>query len=333
MLYLPSFDDLAFPENGVCVMKQLKRLELQSDLDSVDDFEFDAFLANKQLKGEHVTHLKCINVDLCGIPPLMVKLQNVQYLGLKDAKKGCDANKMVDACSGIKGLSWINNKTFVPSNEQQLVSALGPKLEFLSLYENEVFQHDLSSIDFKNLQEFGTRHCSTNSIDSVLKSAVNLKKVRIESVGMPAESMEKTIIKLLASCHRLEYLEFSCMFNEENGLLIESVLNGIESGLFEVKRRMLRRKKLKMCIVARYNTEDAPDQMLQKFDRIFMLLLSSDIADFMFILDFDDIALSVDQWKETLTSDVDIMFRDKLFLISNKNCKINGWRESWIMEL
>ena len=60
----------------------------------------------------------------------------------------------------------------------------------------------------------------------------------------------------------------------------------------------------------------------------------------MFILDFGDIGLSVDKLKENITSDVEIVhidtdrayYQKELFLITNKNCKINGYGERWMME-
>ena len=82
-----------------------------------------------------------------------------------------------------------------------------------------------------------------------------------------------------------------------------------------------------------------PEDMLQRIDRITFYLHSSEIDDFMFILDFGDIGLAAEKLKENITSAVEMMHiqldqdGNELFLITNKNCKINGYGESWMMAM
>ena len=197
----------------------------------------------------------------------------------------------------------------------------------LNLFTYE--RYDLSSIDFTNLLEFATRSGSMDFIDTVLESAVNLKKVNIDCRVYPDESTVSTITKLFTSCTRLEYAEFTGITLSTE---TESVLNGINMGLFETKR--LKRKRLKIKIDAYLERHDITEELLQRIGRIISYLDSSEIEDFMFILDLGDNGLSVEELKEHIASDVRIEeFEDELFLISNRNCKINGYGETWMMDL
>merc|ERR1712154_354728 len=84
----------------------------------------------------------------------------------------------------------------------------------------------------------------TQTINNVLKTAINLKQISIRNKClMKLDETRKLTANLLKSCKLLEYIEFI-----DKGNIIGDALNGIENGLFETKE--LERKSLKILIKA-----------------------------------------------------------------------------------
>eukprot|EP01084_Bolivina_argentea_P294428 506566_1 len=99
---------------------------------------------------------------------------------------------------------------------------------------------------FFKLEELRLRKPTNKSIDNILNTATNLQKVFIETTYnnkclISSNEIETIIKKLIVSCKSLENIHF-----KDNGNLFESILNGIENGLFLTTKYI--RKKIKICI-------------------------------------------------------------------------------------
>ena len=106
----------------------------------------------------------------------------------------------------------------------------------------------LSAIDFSKLQELELRCPSIEKINEILKTATNLKKLRLRSLFLYQQPKEtrSAMTKIMTSCKSLQYLEY----HDPSGKLeeIHDILNGIEEGLFQTKKWKRDSLKLNMDI-------------------------------------------------------------------------------------
>ena len=311
-------------------------------LRDANDEIFRHFLDDHCFNLSNVTQLSCthleeeVHQDL--FTKLFSKFPKLQSLKLWDCTcdsiHGAEARKLLPNLNALI-LQTTDISSYDLDNEsiKDLITAFADKLEYLSFTESKDIDYEFSAVNFKNLTCFNGIHMSNNCINDILKTAVNLKRVGIDRTkDVTLSQLENIIIKIFNSCKLLENFEFGCDFGTHCG--IESVLDGIEKGLFQTKDR--KRKKMRLRIFTGYaNTKDAQSLILN-IGRIIHWLVQSAIEDFMFIWFIEGLVNDEKFDKELLLKDVkSIGFKASVIrnkndiIISNENCKLDGYYEAW----
>lgn len=285
-----------------------------------------------------------ISVALC-------KFRNLRCLGLtfldwnETLTKG-EAIDLVAALSELQGFalndfaepisrgSADTDPQFDGIFARTLLEAFCPKLCFLELtnfgcsVERLQLLHE---INFMNLQQLHLDEGSWLALKSILQSADNLRKVRIVIDNYSMRTMSQCFLQiqdrmneLFVRCKLLEYLRCDCTQ--------PAVLDGIESRLRQTKQ--LRRRTLKIVIEG---ARDLYVSSKSQLYRIIELLQLSDIEDFMFILvdsSRNEPWISIDVLKtinSSMKARIYAQCHDNRVVFTNRDCKISGYGESWMM--
>ncbi len=98
------------------------------------------------------------------------------------------------------------------------------------------FDYDLSNINFSLLEQLNLMTPTSKSVNDILKTAKNFKKI---AIGVNVKSEENTLITL-------KEMKDATSFRDDVKFLM-SILDGIEQGVFKTKH--LTRNQIKMHII------------------------------------------------------------------------------------
>eukprot|EP01083_Nonionella_stella_P105962 305138_1 len=150
------------------------------------------------------------------------------------------------------------------------------------------------------------------------------------SVVMKNDEIQNSIVNVITNNTSLNDIDASLMCFSIDSSHFCSVLEGIERGLFKTKKR--HRKQLKIYIKVR-NEDFQPHDCTFNVARFVNSLETCDINDFMVIWKFkhkkDDETNSI--WLHSKVSRSETEKKSQ-FIITNRNCKINGYYSSFVLD-
>ena len=234
----------------------------------------------------------------------------------------------MESCSNLKGLDLDDGGLGI---EYEILQSIGHRLQYLVLHdhlEQIVDSTDENQIVFKNLLELQQGYaCSDESIQEILKTSINLEKVKLSHD--PQNLVEEILIK----CERLRYLELG------TDICLDDVLQSLERSLCSTNT--MYRDKLKIRINTREPEVAECEECVMKLVRISNALSVNPVDQWMIILYLENSKMEsafVDDLRRALAADLsDIVVlpdrNDQLILITNAGCTICGWKESWLMSL
>ena len=306
---------------------KMRRLE-SLDLKEVN-WEFIQIISkNEQTK----QRTKSLSVRVCNsaeYEAFMASIPGFQYLQFlklslawtPESATDSDINSVTEMCSNLKGLDFQGDEGgILPS----ILQKVGHQLQYLKLHDSDSDGLDLTQIDFANLLELKEGHCKSDAMRSVLKTATNLEKVKLE---YGTDLIEEVIAK----CKRLRYLEIN------NRGKVDDVLDALERGLYRTKKQQRNTLKIKM------NADiEKMDAYIMKLNRIINELTVNPVDHWMIILDVDHFGTKtkssiIKDLRCNLTAETAVVpngigdFAAHLILLTNTGCAICGWRESWLM--
>ena len=324
------------------IFNRLEGLRFIGDWGHSGNQELQSFVENNTLNLSTITKLSCFidnygdNKDL--FTKLLSNFSNLQFLDLGRVLCDLDVDVISKILPNLKGLQvgfYTDDETGIPypSNED-LIHVFADQLEYLSIIIDLFHQIDfrLNCLDFKKLQYLKVYDINTKCLNDILKTAVNLRKIDINtSYSVTLSELESIVIHIFNKCHSLEFIKFDT--KEDSDKLI-GILNGIEKGLIQSKKRRTRQMKIKIGMTRFDDTEKARG-VTSNIGKVIQLLEMSNIEDVMFIWDIRDHFLIDD---EILMGDIVLecmkceiyadLTNDMTIIISNKNCKINRYHET-----
>eukprot|EP01083_Nonionella_stella_P166687 558027_1 len=258
------------------------------------------------------------------------RLTHLQMNGVR-ITGGITAQDIADVCPKVVGLAVTTaDQATVPTH---LPRTLASQLKYLSLRQGKKKCFDCDNIAFDKLEELRLWWPDNQSLNAILKSALNLKKVHIKywEHWMTNDEIQNSIADLISKSTFLRYAGFSITSPR-----FGDVLEGIEHGLFKIKTQ--HRTELKLSIMIR-NSEWQPNDFTFKVARVINSLETCDIDDFMFIWEFkghndDKSKLLLDDLRNISKHSKVFQYQydDKSqFIITNRNCKINGYQTSFVL--
>ena len=245
--------------------------------------------------------------------------------------KALKVQELIAMCSNLKGLDFDDYHLGI---EMPLLQAIGHRLHFLTLQDVDGNASSaLKHVNFQNLRQFQQGECcSASALRLVLKSAVNLEKVRLLN-GDGLDVMEEILMK----CDKLNYLEIDTD--------IEASLPALEFCLSPHQK--LQRESLKIRIEGCFGdswdamTEEKPYS--SRLCSIANFLSVNTVHQWMVVLrvctDKKQTVRSIfDDLKKALPPNIAHVYMphdglDDTILISNPGCNIGGWQETWLMNV
>eukprot|EP01083_Nonionella_stella_P185416 675978_1 len=266
---------------------------------------------------------------------LLASFPNLNHIKMSNVflTRDITAQDIATVCPNIIGLG-VNGGCGQLNND--LITLFARKLKYLSCTEiDETDEMDFDTVSFDTLEELQMMTPSYRSFHSIIKSASNLRKifVRTESKGasdgfMGNGDIKRAMNKLIVKCPRLKYI---CLAVKCKHFC--SVLEGIECGLFETKNQRRSRAEMRIYVNV-YGADVKIDHFALNVGRIINSLDSSTTTDFMFIWKLRDLCSK--KFEKMLKHMCNISKHTRIwgsrnaqkFIITNRNCKINGYQDS-----
>eukprot|EP01083_Nonionella_stella_P150956 481704_1 len=248
---------------------------------------------------------------------------------------------IADTCPKLFGLTL----SYIRGNPDRITVALvklfASQLKYLSIFVcKNMGVMDFSDVCFGKLEELRIDRPDRMVFPTILKSAVNLKKLYLRwtfvaRMGNDREAIQNDIANLMVKCTSLHFMCFWVGCRDD----FCSVLDGIASGLVEIKRNNQPKQQLKICFGVNNTIFFGENDLILGVSRIVDALKASTVKDFMFIVrvyncqndELDDIFKNLcDLQRNVFRWDFKIISGTKIetFIITNDNCKINGYRSS-----
>ena len=249
---------------------------------------------------------------------------------LKIYPDGHDSNEpqtraLVKSLSNFKGLDFDDSFGI----EWDILQSIGHRLEYLVLHDQaDRFMESAAQKQFRfnNLRELQQGdYCADNSLRQILQTAINLEKVQVHSSDLFHE--------ILMQCERLRYLDIRGSGHTDG------VLQSLERSLFSCNK--MHKDALKIRINTSSWALDRCDECILKLGRLSNALSVNAVNQWMIIL-----YLHCSKMKTSFISDLRralaasgsdlVVLQDsnhQIILITNSDCTICGWRESWLMDL
>eukprot|EP01083_Nonionella_stella_P259055 884811_1 len=238
------------------------------------------------------------------------------------------AQDIADLCPGIVSFSSYYHTNLI----SDLVKIFAPQLKCLALEQPRQNDFDFCDTQFGKLEELVFFYADHKSCNGVVKSALNIKKICLLywRDWMSDDEIKDDIATLLVKCRFLNHI---CFIASPSHFC--AILEGIESGLSQIKTQQ--RKHLRISISVETTAKHDPAfhaiHFTMNIGRIINALKASDVNDFMFMLNLpgtDDDAL--DEMFRNLCNlsimNTKVIRILRKFIITNENCKINGYRDS-----
>eukprot|EP01083_Nonionella_stella_P046675 124967_1 len=242
------------------------------------------------------------------------------------------AQDIADLCPGIVSL-----RSYGIMNDliMHLVKIFARQLKYLNLEQPSQNQFAFDDTQFDQLEEFCFLGPDNKSCNGVVKSALNIKKICVMywKDWMSDDEIKDDIVNTMRKCRSLNHLCFLCKHRRHS----RSILDGIESGLFEIKmlQKPPQRKNLKIYISFEATGKHDPRfhaiDFTMNFGRIIYSLEASNIPDFMLVLNLpgidDDAVNEISHNVCKLLTNTNVTTVHKKLIVTNKNCKINGYQD------
>ena len=343
---IAKFSRFRWQNRGSCTLNHLQELTLDNYCKK--DCDIQPFLNQNCIQMDNI---KTVRFQCFGggagntfnsekFEKLLSAFSNAEYLELCNVfvtNNQIDVVKLKKSYPYLKGLSLSGGGNL---RYNEIVKAFAKQLQFLYHVDSAGQRFDLSGMNFCNLQQVVFRNPTFDRVSNVLKAGKDIEKFCIMPRGffltcLPSQQL-KVIIPQIFKCESLQY--FKIDVNDGNWA---AILEGIENGLFQTKN--IKRKQLKLRVTDKLFHVDLENKMLNILRIINMLhymheLTPSSVQQFMFILDMDR-SMHSQRLKKILNESVDVFSSSNVqcnvdglkIIISNKDCTINGWKESWMM--
>ena len=272
---------------------------------------------------------------------LMTLFKNIQVLKVKLRGQALDGRNdeedwnieaLLESCSNVKGLDFDDNYSNIEFN---VLQSIGHRLQYLVLHDHKehfAFSENAKKIDFPNLRQLWQLSCSDDAIRIILKTAVNLEKVRL---SREFDMMED----ILTKCKKLKYLEMDAVLWREFRECMGNLIRSLEKSLH------------RECFKIRINTQFSAIHgtnyivVIEKLNRIINILSKNQMDQWLLILNLrryhlinrDDTEENtiIHGLRQGLLADTTVVEESEHIsvLIRNPGGAICGWRESWFSEL
>eukprot|EP01083_Nonionella_stella_P058028 152085_1 len=337
-LSIDSLQAITLPRNANTdspIVNQLTTLTLDASESDENDGWVQQFLDRNIVNCNTVKTLKCLNFadrqEMEGktFLDLLNSFPNLKHLKLHHITTDVTAEDILNVCPNLDGLTVNSGDSQLNAN---LITLFASKLKCLSFVQYHANEFDFDSVNFATLEELHAVTPDYQSLNCILKSASNMKKVLIrpESKGeldglMSNVEMKSAMQNIIVECRFLEYL-----YVQAKSSHFCSVLDGIECGLFKTKKLNRTELKIHICL-EEMDSELKANTLALNAGRIVNSLESSAINDFMFIWELSDDDVDDDLLKETFSELCNISVHTKVlrhqdvFTITNQQCKINGF--------
>ena len=257
----------------------------------------------------------------------------------------------IEMCSNLKGLN-LNGDVDEYDIELAVLKEIGHDLQYLKLNKVDDMQVNLqlNDMDFTSLRQLvqGT-DCCDNAMRIVVRSAVNLEKVKICSDWDDDNEQGHGLMlieEIFGLCEQLTYVE---IYKDD----FERTLEAVASGLSKMKQE--KRGNLKIKFITDESVECMEESSLschRTLVHIVKALCSTELNHWMIILpveDGDHHCKTLKQEIQSVKLNVAIYhdaegfhYKDEFvyygktnsqscIVISNEGCNINGYHESWLM--
>ena len=250
------------------------------------------------------------------------------------------AESVIEMCSNLKGLDFDDCGPYIAPS---ILQAIGHRLHYLHVYNvSEDGRVALEKVDFGNLREIRQESCcELVSLRVFLKSAVNVEKVILSCQGL-------TVIKdLLDKYDRLKYIEIDSS--------IDKAVGALEKCLFQIKKLCRDTFKIRIIVCFNRTSKCAASFNIKWFvtalRRIVNQFWVSKVDQWMIIMSeryssenkpMDGskiISYIFEGLRDTVSNEVAHIevvqgiegSKKNTLLITNPECTIAGWDESWIM--
>eukprot|EP01083_Nonionella_stella_P043116 116374_1 len=266
---------------------------------------------------------------------LLTKFPNLTHLKMRNVylTEDITAQDITDGCPNVIGLSVMDDRVPATSS-RQLPQRFASRLKYLSLSQHQKNSFDYDDFAFDKLEELQLFWPDNQLFVDIFKSTPPLKKLYIaftpDSHWMSNDEVKNGIANSITKSAFLNTMVFSVRSSH-----LGSLLEGIERGLFGTKTR--HRAELKISIRVR-DGGLKPSDFTFDVARVINALEACDINDFMFIWRFKPLKKELDSsilmGLKTRHSKVFQNENSQFihFIITNHNCKINGYQDSFAME-
>eukprot|EP01083_Nonionella_stella_P133254 405061_1 len=328
---------IILPQHHSPIFNQVTKLFLRAD------FKCDwvhPFLNQNIVNCKNVTTLECCQfgseeqkMTKNEFLSLLERFPNVTRFYLRRIHVADDvtAQDIVNTCPKVVKMYVVIDDIYLSNG---LVHAFASVLQHLGLFT--ISKHSLVWLDkvaFKNLEELCI-YCPFNPLFmNIVKTALHLKKIHVwymmdtSNIPLSNEDIKPSIEDLMVKCPFLTFMLFKVSNKCSN--IFPYILDGIECGLFKNKKQS--KKQLKICIHVA-DLEFKANDFILNVGRIVKALEASTLNDFMFIWKLhpetnDDQLSQVFKNLCELNVHSKIFQVDNRFIVTNENCKINGYRE------
>ena len=343
---IDKFDQFPLATNGTFTLNQLQALAL--DNKKRDDCDIEPFLNQHCIQMDQIKKVRFCNFGSFAnrggfndqkFEKLLTAFPNATILGLTHihvVNSNIDVGKLKASYPQLTELC-VHGGSRAKANE--IVNAFGNGLQFLYHSHFPAPETDFSNVNFAKLQEVSLGFPTVKIIGDILSTGTNIKKFSIAAVPSQSGSTSPSAQELgsvIPQIFKLESLQ--CLQIEVNEQIMKSVLEGIEIGLFESKDTM--RRQLKIRIKSRAMSATQVKTIMFNIQRVIHSLHALNeqtpaiIQQFMLIFVFLAIRKAKERTQileklKRLTPNVQVHAYRNVFVISNKKCKINGWKEKW----
>lgn len=334
--------------NDKIVLNNLKYLKITIDLDEINNnIKSDLYSFAKKVNINNITHLylrnfddKEIKINKTILKKFLKKFKNLKYLSLENLCMR-DSWDSLSIFEQLQGMQLID----CDSKAELILYRIGYKLQYLRISNFNYCTY--KDVSFNDLQELIIDNLNNKNflvVSSIVNSSKNLKKVKL---NIQTRSCKNLIIKLLSSAINLEYLHItSTLYVDTLELQLNVILmNAIITGLCNSNHFVRNKLKINIGYFSKscYEEEFAKE-FLNNIVQIVNILLNSNTKHFMIIFDFSDIITKNKNTKKGITNFhvIDFIknrisnilinrYVDCKFVISNMQCNIDGYLETWKM--
>ena len=340
-----SIESMNIIASQIAKMPRLNSLNLLN----IGSSEFIQIIANHESTNQRIKSLSAILFNRLGhkagalsqFVSSITAFRHIEYLRLiiddrplSAEDKDMKVQQLIEMCSNLKGLDFDDSHLGI---EMPVLQAIGHRLHCLTLQDiDNNASSALKNVNFGNLRQFQQgESCTLNSLRSVLKSAVNLEKVRLlDQDGL--DVMEEILMK----CDRLNYLELET----DIGSSLDVVVHCLS------RQQKLQRESFKIriegCPGDSWDAIEEDKAYSTRLCSIANLLSVNTVHQWMVVLrvwidteqDQQVIRCIYDDLRTALLPGIAHVYmphdgHENTVLISNPGCTIGGWQETWLMNV